>query len=625
MVIEVGDSMEKRQKICFLGYKQLSVLARNVIDKLEYDDIEVEVCDCNVENLPQVVDDAVNRGYELFIAGSANAAKFRNCYKYHLVEIKLSIVDYLIAINKALEIGKQPVIAVYKYTKEVDFDLIERLSGIHVERIYYEDSSELFNEIKHMKGDVVIGAAHSNEIASTLEKKHILLYPGEETILSAIKRARIISESIHDEILKSKTMNEIFVRAPFGLITTDERGIITRINKTAEKQAEITSNFVVGRKLKEIVPNLDPTDLLSGNSNQTDRRHLLNGVMVRCVQNLIVHHQKTIGTLTTLYPDNSRQRKQELMDAERYFARMAFKDILGQSEALMKCRKQAEHIAEQMFSVVIDGETGCGKNIFAQCIHNASQNSKNPYVVINAATIPEPDVQNILLGREENGRINRGFLEIGREGTIVLQNLNMSSRVFQNCIMQVLTDKRFFRVYGTAPILFNGRFITVLTNENCHDNVEPQLWESLNVLKLTVPPLRERKEDIPLFFMKLLANEHIKTRKLTDDMVELLCYYSWPRNLTEISTVVKRYAFQCLQIANVKPAAKYMFLLDAIGRDKIMDEIRRRNPVMKDISHGAKEDIIVAIEDMKNLLKYNNEEISKELQISRTTLWRLMN
>ena len=198
--------MNKKYRLCFLGYQNLTELARSALAGMELPDTEVRLADCNVETLQKTVDQAIADGYDYFIAGSANAAEFRRHYKAHLTEITLRPVDYLLAINKALKIGRSPVLVLYRHGRPVDLPLLEDLSGISLETIVYEDSADLQEGILHAAGDVVVGAGHANELAMELGRKAVLLYPGEDSVKSAIRRARALAVELEKEARRSRTI-----------------------------------------------------------------------------------------------------------------------------------------------------------------------------------------------------------------------------------------------------------------------------------------------------------------------------------------------------------------------------------------------------------------------------------
>ncbi len=617
--------MTKKYRICFLGYGKLSEIAKPVLDSLSYDDTEVSLADCNVETLPETVDRALEDGYEMFIAGSANAAEFKRYSSAHIVEISIGTVDYLLAIRKALQIGSHPVIAVYSYSRTVDIQLLEKLSETKLELVKYEDSAELRDGLAAATGDVVIGASHANELAAELDKKSILLYPSENSVLSAVRRARNLCIELDKENQKAKTIQAIINNAPIGLVVNDANGLVTLFNRAARQYTQIGSVKVLGKSLSDVLPTLSPEDFLLEETQEQDRRKLVNGVMIRCIQSRIEDSKGVLGVLTTLFPDNSRRKQQEEQYREQYVALASWKDVIGGSPAMKAVIRQANTFAGSDYPLVIDGEPGTGKDFLSQCIHNGSIRRSEPYVTINTAAMSDSDAARILFGYEDSGGIHPGLLEFAQKGTVVLHHLQASSYVVQSCLLEVISQQRFLRLGGSVPVPFFARFVTVLPDLEARGNINPDLWLQLSVLRLTLPPLRARQEDIvPLFNYFLSQEQDISHRRAISVPREILELYSWPGNLIELAARCKRYAFLLSQGANQTANARHLLFVQAIGEDALFEEILHRFPALSDVGNSPAEEVAKGVEMIKKILKYNNDKIADQLLISRTTLWRAL-
>lgn len=617
--------MAPKYRICFLGYGQLSELARPVLEQLEFDDTEVLLVDCNVESLPGTVNKALADGYDMFIAGSANAAEFRRYSYAHLVEISIGTVDYLLAIKKALTLGQHPVIATYSYGRELNIPLLEELSGAELELVRYEDSLELEDGLAHAKGDVIIGASHASELAARMGHKSVLLSPGANSILSAVRRARNFCMELEKERQNSKTIQAILNNVPVGLIVSDAQGAITLCNPAARQFTQLGKTRVLGKLMGDVLPTLSPADFLQSEEREQDRRRLLNGSMIRCVQSRIEDNDRPLGVLTTLFPDNSRRKHAEEQNASRYTARSQWKDLVGTSPAIKEVVRQANACASSDYPLVLEGEGGSGRNFIAQCIHNGSLRAKEPYLPLNTAILPDAEAARVLFGSEDSRETRPGLLELAQGGTIVLQNLPAASFVVQSCLLQVLTQQHFFRLGGTTPVPFRARFVTILAPGDAQQSILPDLRQRLGVLRLCIPPLRKRREDIVPLFTALLAQEcelaHLRPPAVAREPLER---YAWPENLSELSAACKRYVFLLSQSSNQTANARYLLLLQAIGEDNLFRELLAQHPALADIPSNPPQEVLAGIEDIKHLLKYNNDKVAEKLNLSRTTLWRML-
>ena len=615
--------MTEKYKICILTYGKLGEIAQKVVTESEYEDTEIMLRESNTDTIHQVVDAAVGEGCEIFIAGGENAAEFMRYSREHLVELRPGNIDYLKALKKTSEIGQKPLIAAHRYGRSVDIALLEELSGGSIDLLLYEDSSELYHGISDSDADVVIGTSHALEIAQELQKKGVLLYYSEETIRSAVRRARNLAQDLQMNALQAKINQAIINYSPLGIAVTDEHGQIVLFNRTIRKQTGMENARVNGRELSDLIPSLDPKTFLGNENNQADQRKLINGTMLRCTQTRIDDRGKTIAVLTTLYPDNTRRNKPAGSEKGDFRAIYSWKDAIGNSPAAEAAIRQAKLLSDQIHPIVIRGEPGVGKNFFAQCIHNVSLHARDPYISINTAAIPDQEASRILFGSEDASGTRAGLLELAQNGTVVLQELGSATDTVQSCILKVLTERQFRRLGGTAPIPFRAKLITTINNENAREHIRENLWQRLSVFSLEVPPLRSRKEDILPLFLHLSRDSGINPRWFGTEAEELLQFYSWPGNLAELSSVCKRFAFLIRQVEKPSPSARQNLLIQAIGEDTLFREFLKKYPFLDNPGSASPAELTNALDHIKHLLKYNNDKLAEKLSLSRTTLWRL--
>ena len=615
--------MTKKYKICILTYGKLGEIAQKVVKESEYEDTEIMLRESNTDTIHQVVDAAVGEGCEIFIAGGENAAEFMRYSREHLVELRPGNIDYLKALKKTSELGQKPLIAAHRYGRSVDIALLEELSGKHIDLLLYEDSSELFHGISDSNADVVIGTSHALEIAQELQKKGVLLYYSEETIRSAVRRARNLAQDLQMNALQAKINQAIINYSPLGIAVTDEYGQIVLFNRTIRKQTGMESARVNGRQLSDLIPSLDPRTFLGSENNQADQRKLINGTMLRCTQTRIDDRGKTIAVLTTLYPDNTRRTKSAASEKGEFRAHYTWKDAIGNSPAAETAIQQAKLLADQIYPLVIKGEPGVGKNFFAQCIHNGSLHSGDPYISINTAAVPDQEASRILFGSEDSTGIHAGLLELAKNGTVVLQELDSATETVQSCFLKVLTERQFRRLGGTNIIPFRARVITTINNEHAREHIRENLWQRLSVFCLEVPPLRSRKEDILPLFLHLSQDSGINPRWFGTEADELFQFYSWPGNLSELSSVCKRFAFLLRQVEKPSPSARQNLLIQAIGEDVLFNDFLSRYPFLYHPGAASPDELAAALDHIKHLLKYNNDKLAEKLSLSRTTLWRI--
>jgi two-component system nitrogen regulation response regulator NtrX len=232
--------------------------------------------------------------------------------------------------------------------------------------------------------------------------------------------------------------------------------------------------------------------------------------------------------------------------------------LSGQSALIQNLRKSIERVGPSDSWVLITGENGTGKELVAHAIHRHSQRAKGPLVDVNCAAIPEELIESELFGHEKGaftgavGR-KRGKFDLANGGTLFLDEIGDMSLKTQAKILRILQEQRFERVGGTKTIAVNVRVLAA-TNKDLLSEIEggrfrEDLYYRLNVIPIQVPPLRERREDIPALcaeFMEELAGKfHQEPKSLSFDALEMLKAQPWPGNVRELKNLMERLFILC--------------------------------------------------------------------------------
>jgi two-component system nitrogen regulation response regulator NtrX len=229
------------------------------------------------------------------------------------------------------------------------------------------------------------------------------------------------------------------------------------------------------------------------------------------------------------------------------------REIIGKSEVIRELREKLRLVAPTTASVLITGENGTGKELVARALHFLSRRAHRPFVEVNCAAIPEDLIESELFGHEKGaftGATSRrqGKFDLAHEGTLFLDEIGDMSLKTQAKILRILEEQRFERVGGGRPIQVDVRVVAA-TNKNLEEEIakgafREDLYHRINVIPLPVPPLRERREDIPLLaehFLKELARENNAPQKtLTPQALELLTALPWPGNIRELRNFIWR-------------------------------------------------------------------------------------
>ncbi len=227
--------------------------------------------------------------------------------------------------------------------------------------------------------------------------------------------------------------------------------------------------------------------------------------------------------------------------------------IIGQSPALVAALELASKVAPTDSTVLIEGASGTGKELFANFLFKNSPRSEKPFVVLNCASIPDTLIESELFGHEKGAftdahAMRQGLVELANGGTLFLDEIGEISAVFQPKLLRFIQTGEFRRVGGNKILKSDVRIISATNRRLIDDAKEGRFREDLlyriNVITLTIPSLRDRREDIPLLANEIVAHK-LKTRiakKLHPDTVQMLVEYQWPGNVRELENILERAA-----------------------------------------------------------------------------------
>lgn len=227
----------------------------------------------------------------------------------------------------------------------------------------------------------------------------------------------------------------------------------------------------------------------------------------------------------------------------------------GKSPSMVGVIQQIRQVAWSNFSVILQGETGTGKSVVAQTIHNLSKRSQQPFHVVDIGVIPETLVESELFGHEKGAftgadRKKQGFFEAANGGTILLDELENMPPSVQGKLLRAVEERKIYAVGNTKPLAIDVRILAA-TNRDLKKLVREKrfredLFYRLSEFTISLPPLRERVQDIPFFASKFLTEAAIELNKkaseLDPETIDLLLRYPWPGNVRELKNVIRRAA-----------------------------------------------------------------------------------
>lgn len=380
--------------------------------------------------------------------------------------------------------------------------------------------------------------------------------------------------SMFDNLAGSKHCLELLMDIVHeGFVVFNAENNIITFNKQAEKLFNMSSWEVIGCNVKRVLSRWDLQHLLQARELY-DEVVNINGILH--IVNKYQLQDKTenfVGVIT--FKECTEIQRLELkfrknLRKKGHVSKYDFADIKGKSVKLQNTIQLAERMARGDCGILIQGESGTGKELFAQAIHNASGRKGDPFVAFNCAAVADTLIESELFGYEEGAFTGAkkggkpGLFELAHTGTLFLDEIGDISRNMQGSLLRVLQEKEIVRVGGTDVIPVDVRIIAA-TNRDLGKLVEKgefraDLYYRLNVMCLFLPPLRERKEDIPCLVEYMLEKRRVK-KDIPHEVMDALQAYNWPGNARELDNCVE-------YMANI--ATKNSFCLQDLPPDMLM-------------------------------------------------------
>lgn len=441
------------------------------------------------------------------------------------------------------------------------------------------------------------------------------------------------------------------------LVVVDREGIILYINEAYCEFLGTTVEEALGKPVNEVIENTRMHIVAKTGQKELAAVHPINGSEMIANRYPLVENDEVVGAVGNVMfrnPEEWRMYKskiQHLVEELKYYktkvqadyeGKYRFQNLVGNSSLFASAKKLAERVSESASSVLITGESGTGKELFAHSIHNHSQRSGMPFVAINCASIPEHLLESELFGYEEGAFTGakkggkKGLFEIANNGTLFLDEIGDMPLSMQSKLLRVLQEREVQRVGGQKSIPVDVRIIAAthrdLDKMVSQGKFRQDLYYRLNVIKIEIPPLRKRKEDIEQVALSLLRKLEGKFYKkgitLSAEVKGKLIQHSWPGNIRELENVMER----CINVLDgriIEVEHLPLYLKDQeSGRS--VEKINNKIPVFKadmsPIPVQSLKELLASVEKqaIENALVQTNGnklEAAKRLEISKTNFY----
>lgn len=479
-----------------------------------------------------------------------------------LVNIVISMQDTSHMLRQAQSLTglPRPKIALVAYAKVagdvssfsalLDMDLHVYRSGSTRESI----KSALEQALRD-KADVVVGGITAQSLLAGRTTPFILHESGEASLRQALLEARLIAYARSLEQTQTERFKAVMATSADGIFLLEANGGILAANPTSRQLLQLAIN-PEGRHITDVFPVSQTEECLATGAQVQNEIVTVAGKLYVTTITPFISRQKVTGAALSFQPATRivemeakirRSRSAKGMNAAYQFA-----DIEGVSAELTAAKRQAVRYAEADETVLLRGETGTGKELFAQAMHNASPKRNGPFVAVNCAALPSSLLESEFFGYEEgaftgaNRRGKTGFFELADQGTIFLDEVSGLDAHGQSRLLRVLQERSILRLGGDTYVPVNFRVIAA-SNVDLWPMVRrgefrQDLFFRLHVLPLVIPPLRERGGDVRHLARLFLVRHSSRGIQLTftPEAIDGLCEYSWPGNIRELEHCIRR-------------------------------------------------------------------------------------
>lgn len=628
---------------------KLGVIApdRETLDRIPFLATELGLMSCEIvfarlEEAVPVAHRMERIGVDVIVCrGSTCELLERSRLRTPLVNIPLSIYDIsiMLANAKALTGLDRPRIAVVTYPRiGLDIQGIARFLDTDT-RLYpcghtKESVQASARQAAQDNADVVVGGLTTREALAGYDVKVIPYVSSDSSISQALLEARQIALARGIEQEQTLQLKVVVDTTRDGVVVLDSFGSIKLANEFAVKLLGLPQDYM-NMSLPDLCPQLKLSGLLDGTNTLTDELVSIhtNPLMVSLIP--IVRQNKASGAVLRCQPVREivelEAKIRKKLPGKGLTAHYNFADIVGTSPQLLSTRARADIFATASDPVLIIGETGTGKELFAQGMHQASTRCNGPFVAINCAALPPALLESELFGYEDGAftgasrKGKAGLFELAHQGTIFLDEISGLDQYGQTRLLRVLQEGNVLRLGGDKYQKIDFRVIAASNEDlfalSSNGTFRKDLFYRLSVLRLDLPPLREREGDI-VYLVRHFARQFRQGKEpaFSARALARLESHDWPGNIRELQQVAKRLCL-LFQDRMIFEEEDILTSLDQkMPRNAAPLKILGLESIPTDNDNIAREEILQALRHCGN----KQNEAARMLGINASTLYRKM-
>ena len=510
-----------------------------------------------------------------------------------------------------------------------------------------QDLPQVLNKAIEDGCDALVSGYSANLLAGKMGLNSVVIQTGAAALSQAMDEAIYTVERIRHERVISQMYKTIIYSSDAGLLYVDREGIIRVRNHVARQMNGNVS--IMGKPLKMVISWLEPLFCRVMKNGKVETRLIsIPGskitVSVKCSP--VIANNELSGVVFNLTDVTQIQELESQIRrklSERGLkARYTFDQIIHKSKEIDRVIQLAGRYAASDSNVIIIGETGTGKELFAQSIHNASKRKNGPFVAVNCAALPENLLESELFGYVEGAFTGTskggkmGLFEQAHGGTLFLDEVGEISMAIQTKLLRVLQERQVRRIGDNKVINVDVRIISA-TNKSIRKMADVgqfrrDLVYRLDVLRLFLPPLREREADVELLFVNQLQGMAKRNGqlpvKIEAGVFPLLCQYPFFGNIRELRNIAERvFVLHEGDIINAHDVHEALYPADLDMDPSFAISTGTGLAELTETQEQNSENFLGEEERLRQALKIsggNKGKAAKLLGIDRSTLWRRM-
>ena len=585
----------------------------------------------------------VQDGAEVLVSRRGTAHWLRENLHVPVLSLPQSSINLLRSIQDASRIGRRVFLPSFR-EKRPNTEIFTELLPVEFAQDTYTDAPSLrriIAEASRNGFDVVVGGGASMRFAYEFGLHFSELATSEEEMMETIENAKSAALSQRKQRAMSKLYQSVLDSSSDGMIATDRQGLVTIINQTAIRLLDLPENIPVGIAISDVIPNSNIVRILKSQRPMEDVIEKVDDTLFVFNHFPIQMNDEIIGVVSSFKPVSNLMRSENKIRralTRGFVANYFIKDLVYKDTRMEKVVQFCSEFARTKSCVLIIGETGTGKEILAQSIHNLSERKGKPFVSVHCAALTQQLLETELFGYEEGAFTGAkkggkpGLFELAHQGTTFLDEIDSTPLAVQMRLLRVLQEKEVMRVGGDRKVQIDVRVIAAagkdLWGAVQNGTFRKDLFFRLNVLRIEIPPVRERREDIPLllsYFLDGYAKKHqLPLLNIPENYLAQLKHYRWPGNVRQIKHFAEQLILTCNFLSQEDAMEALLRQLNHI--DDVDESISDKVEVspFSSVNNENWDNNPKAILSVLEKACFNRAKAAEMLGVSRTTLWRRM-